>query len=403
MGNTMGMSKKDLEKLVEETNLTRDQLQSMFKTHNFKKHKKLTLDELTEAMKKDLGLSTPDDLALVKRLFFLFDVDSSGSIDFNEFAAGTALLQSGSKEDKLYFIFQCIDLDGSGEITQEELTSIVRSLQKNPAAQEALCLHIDPNVSVPKYVDEFFHQADLDRSGSVSFGEFNRFILNYSSKHFNTAAASRIDPKPFQVETVATQVEKSRAGPSMVILGPPCYEVQSLVQRFSDKFNLKQIHPDKMTDTDVLFLKQEYSKKGRTIQPDEFTSLYIEYQLYQPQVQEQGWLLEGFPSTKDEAMYWNQMGLTPDRIVRLIIPDEEIISNAEQRIRHEPIEDLKARLAKYDRHIIAIMSLLEPITEVDISSTANVDVMSQMQELLEDIGSNRTKTVTRKFSLGVQL
>ena len=47
-----------------------------------------------------------------ERFFYLFDKDGSGFINSEELMDGLTLLTSGSKVDKLHFLFQVYDVDG---------------------------------------------------------------------------------------------------------------------------------------------------------------------------------------------------------------------------------------------------------------------------------------------------
>lgn len=60
------------------------------------------------------------------RLFEMFDADKSGLVDFVEFSMALEMFTSESPVQKLRFMFQCIDVDGNGRITKDELEKVIR-------------------------------------------------------------------------------------------------------------------------------------------------------------------------------------------------------------------------------------------------------------------------------------
>eukprot|EP00921_Rhytidocystis_pertsovi_P019672 GHVQ01031257.1.p2 GENE.GHVQ01031257.1~~GHVQ01031257.1.p2 ORF type:complete len:766 (-),score=149.41 GHVQ01031257.1:3980-6277(-) len=72
---------------------------------------------------------------LGERLFGVFDVDHNERIDFQEFCTGLAIVYGGTPDDKKKFLFDMYDLDGNGEITREELRTLLYHI---PAAYKLL-------------------------------------------------------------------------------------------------------------------------------------------------------------------------------------------------------------------------------------------------------------------------
>ena len=65
-------------------------------------------------------------LYLSPRLFFLFDKNSSATVDFAEFHCTLAALSSGTVADKLRFAFDAVDVDSNGWLDRDEITKVRR-------------------------------------------------------------------------------------------------------------------------------------------------------------------------------------------------------------------------------------------------------------------------------------
>lgn len=118
-----------------------------------------------------------------ERLFAVFDKDGNESIDFPEFLTGLTMIYHGTIEDKKKFLFDMYDLDGNGEVSAEELFTMLSYI---PAAFRVLGL-FDPDEEttstavatykptpeveqkIRKIVDSVFHNG---KKQTLSFEEF---------------------------------------------------------------------------------------------------------------------------------------------------------------------------------------------------------------------------------------
>ena len=73
-----------------------------------------------------------------ERLFAVFDRDNNQSLDFPEFLTGLGMIYHGTVEDKKKFLFDLYDLDGNGEVSKDELLTMLSYI---PAAFRVLELH----------------------------------------------------------------------------------------------------------------------------------------------------------------------------------------------------------------------------------------------------------------------
>ncbi|KAM8835868.1 guanylate cyclase activator 1d [Synchiropus picturatus] len=121
----------------------------------------ITLFELKSIL--DLKGLTQDANSYVDQVFFTFDMDGDGYIDFVEYIAGISLLLKGEINQKLKWYFKLFDQDGNGKIDREELETIFTAIQditRNRA--------IDPE----EIVTLIFEKIDLKGEGEMTLEEF---------------------------------------------------------------------------------------------------------------------------------------------------------------------------------------------------------------------------------------
>eukprot|EP00092_Neocalanus_flemingeri_P032215 GFUD01035014.1.p1 GENE.GFUD01035014.1~~GFUD01035014.1.p1 ORF type:complete len:156 (-),score=51.55 GFUD01035014.1:63-530(-) len=95
------------------------------------------------------------------------EADGKGTIDFPEFLTMMARKMKDSEED-IREAFRVFDKDGNGFITAAELRHVMTNLGEELTDQE---------------VEEMIREADMDRDGQVSYGEFvTMMTTEYSSQ-----------------------------------------------------------------------------------------------------------------------------------------------------------------------------------------------------------------------------
>ena len=70
-----------------------------------------------------------------EQLFDIFDIKQTGVIDFEEFISGIALCTKGAFEEKLELVFRICDITKDGEISAEELTTMLHQVPKDALAR----------------------------------------------------------------------------------------------------------------------------------------------------------------------------------------------------------------------------------------------------------------------------
>ncbi|XP_041356089.1 NADPH oxidase 5-like isoform X2 [Gigantopelta aegis] len=103
----------------------------------------------------------------------MMDKDASGKLEVTELIASLRRLTlTGSPDDKLQFLFDVYDVDGSGSITIDEVKTVLSSCM----VESSLRLskeHLDSLTAA------IFYEMDLDHSGGISYGELRTVMQKH--------------------------------------------------------------------------------------------------------------------------------------------------------------------------------------------------------------------------------
>ncbi|KAM4661674.1 NADPH oxidase 5-like [Amazona ochrocephala] len=126
-----------------------------------------------------------------ERFFALFDADRSGTISLEELLEALSLLVHGNEMDKLRFLFQVYDVDGSGSIDPDELRLVLRCCLR----ESAIAL---PEERLADLTLALFEAADKDHSGSITFEELREELEGFPEvmENLTISAASWLKPPP---------------------------------------------------------------------------------------------------------------------------------------------------------------------------------------------------------------
>nr|AGJ83810.1 calcium-dependent protein kinase 3c [Vitis amurensis] len=127
-------------------------LKEMFKMIDVDNSGNITLEELKTGLER-VGADLKDSEII--RLMQAADIDNSGTIDYGEFVAAMLHLNKIEKEDHLYAAFSYFDKDGSGYITQDELQQACEQF-----GLEAI------------HLEDVIREVDQDNDGRIDYSEF---------------------------------------------------------------------------------------------------------------------------------------------------------------------------------------------------------------------------------------
>uniref|UniRef100_A0A673WBY8 Guanylate cyclase activator 1C n=1 Tax=Salmo trutta TaxID=8032 RepID=A0A673WBY8_SALTR len=121
----------------------------------------ITLFEL-KTMLEMQGM-TEEASSYVDQVFFTFDMDGDGYIDFVEYIAAVSLMLKGEINQKLKWYFKLFDQDGNGKIDQDEMGTIFKAIQDitrcyDPPTEEIVTL--------------IYEKVDINNEGELTLEEF---------------------------------------------------------------------------------------------------------------------------------------------------------------------------------------------------------------------------------------
>ncbi|XP_069017077.1 guanylyl cyclase-activating protein 3 [Embiotoca jacksoni] len=121
----------------------------------------ITLFEL-KTMLEMTGM-TEEASSYVDQVFFTFDMDGDGYLDFVEYIAAISLLLKGEINQKLKWYFKLFDQDGNGKIDKDELETIFKAIQDITRSYD-----IPPE----QIVTLIYEKIDVNGEGELTLEEF---------------------------------------------------------------------------------------------------------------------------------------------------------------------------------------------------------------------------------------
>ena len=127
---------------------------------------KIEKHELIQGFEKYWGISEDEAKEKVDLIFANIDTDFNGFIEYEEFIRAAVNSSIFMSQNYLKFAFNYFDRDLSGDITFEEIKKRFTQSSKNT------------NPKVEKELKEIFDSIDINKDGSISFGEFCKMMKN---------------------------------------------------------------------------------------------------------------------------------------------------------------------------------------------------------------------------------
>ncbi|XP_040298714.1 adenylate kinase 8 [Bufo bufo] len=115
--------------------------------------------------------------------------------------------------------------------------------------------------------------------------------------------------------------------PRIAVLGPPASGKHTMAKLLSARLNATHLTPENLLSSDVSALVQEalaYKAKDQEI-PDALWARLIQERLSEVDCAKRGWVIEGFPRSREQGLLLQMNGATPDHIVVLDAPDIVLI------------------------------------------------------------------------------
>ncbi|KAJ6433686.1 hypothetical protein OIU84_017392 [Salix udensis] len=161
---------------------------------------------------------------------------------------------------------------------------------------------------------------------------------------------------------------------------------------------------------------KEYMEKGQLV-PNEIVVMMVKDRLLQPDSQENGWLLDGYPRSLSQATALKEFGFRPDLFIVLEVNEEILVERVVGR-RLDPVtgkiyhlkysppeteeiaarltqrfddteEKVKLRLQTHRQNVEAVLSMYEDITLKVNGNLRKEDVFAQIDDALTKLFEDR--------------
>ncbi|KAF8712631.1 hypothetical protein HU200_028387 [Digitaria exilis] len=163
-----------------------------------------------------------------------------------------------------------------------------------------------------------------------------------SSRSLRLRPAGRRSPRSTKSVTSFQAVVAALADPLKVMIsGAPASGKGTQCELIKTKYGLVHISAGDLLRAEIAAgsdngkQAKEYMEKGQLV-PDEIVVNMVKGRLAQPDSQENGWLLDGYPRSYSQAMALETGGIRPDIFILLDVPDELLVERVVGR-RLDPV------------------------------------------------------------------
>jgi len=113
-----------------------------------------------------IGITDP---LIIEEYFSAFDSDKNGTINFLEFVTGLSVVQRGSLEERLQFMFKAYDTDGNGVLSPDEIYNLLKATTRSKG-------QFLTHGQLLEMVTNCFKEVDINHDGEISFDEFRAAV-----------------------------------------------------------------------------------------------------------------------------------------------------------------------------------------------------------------------------------
>ncbi|KAM1204043.1 hypothetical protein ACFX2J_019781 [Malus domestica] len=281
--------------------------------------------------------------------------------------------------------------------------------QPNKAPPQLPCAHLSSSSnSKPK-------PFKLLRSSQSSFAS------TFSPSRPQTLIPSRSSKAPNFLVVGCGKVEPLR----IMISGAPASGKGTQCQLINQKYGLVHVAAGDLLRAEIASgsengrCAREYMEQGKLV-PDEIVVMMVKDRLLQPDAQEKGWLLDGYPRSSSQAIALKELGFKPDLFILLEVTEDILVERVVGR-RLDPItgkiyhlkysppetqeiasrltqrfddtkEKVKLRLHTHHQNVKAVLSMYEDITVKINGSHAKEDVFAEIDSALTRLVEKRKST-----------
>ena len=226
-----------------------------------------------------------------------------------------------------------------------------------------------------------------------------------------------------------TPVIPMKKAPRIIIAGPPASGKGTQCELIKNLFGVVHLSTGDILrtavadNTDLGLKAQTYMDNGQLV-PDDLITGLVKDKLNDDKCSSTGWLLDGFPRTKEQAFSLIRADMVPDIVILLDVPDHVLIERVVGRktdpitgkIYHmtfspptdpavmnrlvqrsdDTIEKVTTRISEFKKHITAIKSYFEDRLIIIDGTGSPAAISQQIVAVIE--ASNKMQSASRVLS-----
>ncbi|CAN0928073.1 Adenylate kinase 2, chloroplastic [Linum grandiflorum] len=271
-----------------------------------------------------------------------------------------------------------------------------------------------------------------------------KLIPNFSNGGNSAETASSLRFKPFQRSDFSLRMANSRnraqvvlasakADPPLRIMisGAPASGKGTQCELITKKYDLVHIAAGDLLREEIASGSEngkrakEYMEKGQLV-PNEIVVMMVKDRLMQPDSQEKGWLLDGYPRSMSQATALQEYGFQPDIFIVLEVPEDILVERVVGR-RLDPVtgkiyhltysppeteeiaarltqrfddteEKVKLRLNTHNQNVEAVLSMYEDITLKIKGNVSKEEVFAQIDCALSKLLESRKAATSESLA-----
>lgn len=187
-------------------------------------------------------------------------------------------------------------------------------------------------------------------------------------------------------------------GKNYIFLGPPGVGKGTLAQLMSNRHHLKHISTGDIF-RQAIKAQSELGKKVEQIVetgayvPDQITNELVKQTLNDWQVKQQGFILDGYPRTLNQANFLEKAGIKIDQVILLNAPMEIVLKRlmARKRADDNP-EIIKDRIEVYNQKTKPLIDFYHAK-----GSLLNVDVSGKIEQNYHELLTKLSKNISQNI------
>ncbi|KAI8002661.1 hypothetical protein LOK49_LG08G01903 [Camellia lanceoleosa] len=258
-------------------------------------------------------------------------------------------------------------------------------------------------------------------SSSKSISHSHLFLSSSRGIYYQQTLVRR-RPSYFQVVSSGNKPEPLK----VMISGAPASGKGTQCQLITKKYGLVHIAAGDLLRAEISSGSEmgkqakEYMEKGQLV-PNEIVVMMVKERLSQPDSQENGWLLDGYPRSLSQATALQEFGFQPDIFILLEVPEDNLVERVVGR-RLDPVtgriyhlkysppeteeiasrltqrfddteEKVKLRLQTHHQNVESVLSMFEGVTVKVNGNVSKEEVFAQIDSALTQLLEQKQATL----------